>query len=223
MKDYNIRQYINNQKDIFAIVLDDISNAKTVYSFVVDMEEYDGKESMAMWIQILKKYEDYLQNSNCVNYIILNVFEDIIKKYTRDSQDSISCIFMEHIVTNISQNPELLEYIYQKAGIVCDLVNKAYLPFCLAHLILNDDISAVSHVVKCISQNRYMENRIGYFYYKVYEMLAQMKDTDRYDCYFKRFCISNEIKKVLWNNINLIKNQKEHAESQIAILAIIDL
>ena len=192
---------------------------------IVETEVYDGEIAMSMWQYILQKNYSKISNKEESQNLISEVLKRFCDKhygyYRQYSGREDIRTMLDHVAPHIVHNEELIKLLFEKsynAGYDSSYVFFEKVSCLIASIFLQNSYSAVQTLIKSIAYNKNMiDVSIGMVLRDTSKFLEEVSSNSELS---ELYSVTPEIKELLIESLNLIKDTEEHADCTITILSL---
>ena len=221
----NKEELIENQDNSLDIV-------KKKANKIAKIELSNPDRAFSTWRDLLKNYRIYLDDEQYVQILIYDVLSSICDNHHADSNNPE---IIERILPYLAKHSEILELIYCNVGTAI-YNNTFYASKCLAGFIVNNHVTTTYTIIKYLSKNKklmevkdlyYGRLSPGKFLIRTYEFVNRIiRDNKERPLRFapantNRYEVTEDVKEMLYNSLNLFKDPYVRAECAIPIMAMI--
>ena len=192
---------------------------------IVETEVYDGEIAMSMWQYILQKNQSKIKNKEDSQDLISKVLNRFCEKYygyyrQYSGREDIRTM-LDHVAPHIIHNEELIRLLFEKAynvGYSGSYVYFEKISCLIASIFLQNSYSAVQTLIKSIAYNKNMVDvSIGMVLRDTSKYLEEVSSNSELS---ELYSVKPEIKELLINSLNLIKNAEDRADCTITIMSL---
>ena len=212
--------------DSFEVLKDSWDKKKdALIHCIVETEVYDGDIAMSMWQYILKKNQNKIINKEDSQDLISKVLKRFCEKYygyyRQYSGPEDIRTMLDHVAPHIVHNEELIKLLFEKAynvGYISSYVFFEEVSCLIASIFLQDSYSAVQTLIKSLANNKNMiDVSIGMVLRDTSKYLEKVSSNSELS---ELYSVTPEIKELLIDSLNLIKDAEERADCTITFLSL---
>lgn len=192
---------------------------------IVETEAYDGNIAMSMWQYILQKNQNKVTNEEEAKHLISGVLKRFCDKYDgfyhHFSGRNEMRTMLEHVAPHLVHNVELIKLLFgnsYNAGYDSSYIYSDKLPCLIASILLQGSPSIVYALFKSLANNKNMKDiSIGMLLRDTSEFLEEVSSNSDLN---ELYSVSQEVRELLINSLNLIKDAEDRADCTITLLSL---
>lgn len=217
---------LQNLLEAFEVLKDSWATKKgALIRCIVETEVYDGDIAMSMWQYILQKNQSIISNKEESQYLISGVLKRFCDKYNgyycQFSGRNDMRTMLEHVAPHLVHNEELIKLIFEKsynAGYDSSYMYYDELSCFIASILLQGSPSIVYALFKSLANNKNMlDVSIGMILRDTSNFLEEVSSNSELS---ELYSVTPEIKELLINSLDMIKDAEDCADCTITILSL---
>ncbi len=192
---------------------------------IVETETYDGEMALSMWQYIIQKNIRKLsekEGAEQLFYDVLNRFcERLNSHYNSCSGSNELWVMLDHVSPHLVQNSELIKILFGRsynAGYKSSYVYREIVSALVASIFLQGNLMIIELLMKALADNKHLvEVSIGVIFRDAFKFIEEISPDSELG---ERFQFTPEIKGVLINSLDFIKDKEERADCMVTLLSL---